>query len=89
LQSSLRTLLVDVEQAIDKSYWWFGGGYLVLGAAALGGSMRLKRGGQKNRLAVTAGESAEPPDPDKHPSDSADGPETPASPKTRRNIKVQ
>ena len=87
LQSSLRTLLVDVEQAIDKSYWWFGGGYVVLGAAAMGGSMYLKRGGQKNQPLAVASDR-EPPVGAGKPSPSLEL-KAPADPKPRRTIKIQ
>jgi hypothetical protein len=87
LQNSVRTLMVDVEQAIDKSYWWFGGGYLVLGAAAIGGSIYLKRGGPKHQTIADASESAELPTPDKPQTHSES--ETLARPKVHRNIKIQ
>lgn len=84
LQSSLRTLLIDVEQAIDKSYWWFGGAYVVLGVAAIGGSMRLKGGGQKNKLVTEAAGPAPAPAGGAHHHTAAA-----TEPKPRRTIKIQ
>jgi hypothetical protein len=89
LQNSMRTLMVDVEQAVDKSYWLFGGGYVVLGAVAIGGSMYLKRGGQRHQSIVGASESAAPPDQNKHQTTPVDTPKPPAGPKPPHKIKVQ
>ena len=86
LQSSLRTLLVDVEQAVDKSYWWFGGGYVVLGTAAIGSSMFIGRGNQKRQLAAAAESNLPPASPAEY---TATTPRTTATPKPHRTIKIQ
>jgi len=82
LQSSLRTLIVDVEQAVDKSYWWFGGGYAALGLGAIGGAMYIKKHNGSKKPAAATEDSAPAEKPPAAPA-------KPAAPKPRRTIKVQ
>jgi len=59
----------------------------VLGAGAMGGSMYLKRGGQKNQPLAVASDR-EPPVGAGKPSPSLEL-KAPADPKPRRTIKIQ
>jgi hypothetical protein len=44
LQTDVRNLVSDLTRQIDKNYWFFGGLYTVLGAAAIGSEMFIGRG---------------------------------------------
>jgi hypothetical protein len=81
LQEKVRTLVSDVTQSIDKTYWMVGGVYAGLGALAIAGSMFIhkRRGGQ------TQVESAH------HEAPSEDVPEEApaAEPYKKKNIKIQ
>ncbi len=43
LQEKIRTIVADITQSIDKTYWIIGGIYAGLGALAIGGSMFVRR----------------------------------------------
>ena len=103
LQNSVRVLVVNIEQAIDKSYWWFGAGYTALGVTAISGSMYInrQRGLRRQPAVATSHQSAPPPPPPAQPVQHAHHPGTPATPihpssghppsgpKPRRVIKIQ
>ncbi len=82
LTAKIQTLVTDITQRIDKNYWVFGGVYSVLGVAAIGTPMLMRR-----RAPGTAHESQPPPEQTaaetQEPKDSA------PPPKPKRPIKIQ
>lgn len=53
LQNDLRALITDIVQQIDKNYWFFGGLYLILGAAAIGCWLFYRRKNRSRPLSST------------------------------------
>lgn len=56
-EKDIKMLITDLIQSIDKNYWFFGGLYAVLGAAAIGAPIYLRR---SQPVAATPAETPEP-----------------------------
>jgi hypothetical protein len=57
-QQDLRSLITDVSQQIDKNYWYFGGLYTALGAAAIVGAEIFMRRASPTAIATPGKTSA-------------------------------
>lgn len=80
LQEKIRTIVSDVTQSIDKTYWVVGGVYAGLGALAIGGSIFIGRHGSKE----THGETTH------HQTPSENAPTAPPQPSHKKKpVKIQ
>ena len=84
LQSKVETVGKDITQQIDKTYWAFGGTYVVLGVAAIVGPTVIGRGGNQSR-AKGSQPKAPAGEMDEKPAEAEEEAEKPA----KKTIKVQ